>query len=279
MTWCLPYWHARIAQYQADRRKATDCPARRTADAEYPAARFVPCAPDTLRRQAERAMGTSISLDEYALARNLHSERHSGSPEEWAVIGESAMNEARRRGWSVSKLLLYNKFGIYAFGDIVGQGRWASTRHDPTFGEVMAAKFILSGGTQNFARGATSYIDPDQMGGEERLMRWVRDRFNRTNGPYWAWVGQLPGVPVRRTFAMKMVKSLSSQQMLNNQAGLDDLKSRRNIPAPNVVCAPTKLTLKDVVPAAAIAAIGILGALSVTYAVAEGWPRKWKLWN
>ena len=214
--WCLPWWHAQLMQYQADKRPATSCPARTSADATYPAAGFVPCSPESLRQAASKAVGMSVSLNEYALARNIHSERGSGSVEEWVVIGEVARNEAWRRKISVAQLLLLNRYKINAFGTL-DQGRWASTKQDPTVGEILVAKFILSGRTGNFAQGATSYIDPDSMGGESRLISWITDRFSSGR---WAWVGQLPGVPVRRTFAMRPVTSLSSQEMLDNQQGL-----------------------------------------------------------
>ena len=110
-------------------------------------------------------VGMSVSLNEYALARNIQSERGSGSVEEWVVIGEVARNEAQRRKISVSQLLLLNKYRIKAFGTL-DHGRWASTKQDPTVGQILVAKFILAGRTGNFAQGATSYIDRIQWGRE-----------------------------------------------------------------------------------------------------------------
>jgi hypothetical protein len=152
-----------------------------------------------LRKQASDALGRSISMDAYSLARNIATEVGSGTPEEKMAVALSTIGQARRRNTSVSSLVLLTtkgeRKGTALYGPIhpkpTGEnihGRWTASTLDPTVRDVLIAEFALSGKAGDFARGADNQAHHSIIS-EQRL------RENR-----WYWVGPIPGVNPRHTY-------------------------------------------------------------------------------
>jgi len=115
--------------------------------------------PQELADEASAVAGRHVSLDDYALARMLASEEASANTTTKASIAWVAVNEARRRGVSVSSLLLRdNGPGDGLFGE--QRGRYASTRTDPYMGDLDVAQPVLSGEVEDLTGGAIHFYRP-----------------------------------------------------------------------------------------------------------------------
>jgi hypothetical protein len=155
-----------------------------------------------------------ISLDAYSLARNVASERGSGTAEEKVAVALSTVNQARRRGVSVHQLVTLNNRVANRYGRIHGHGdtssapygRFTASSAEPTVEDLMIAKFVLDGGAgtypNDFARGAD---DQAQVRSSGWMMSLARA------GSYW--IGHLPGVdPSKVTLFRKIGVPLDSAE-------------------------------------------------------------------
>lgn len=118
-------------------------------------------APEALLAQARAtARDTGITLDELAGARLAASEHGGGSLVELAAIVDAAMNRAQESGRSLFDHLTRGE----GFGR-QGQGskRPASTRLDPEFRHLWAARAVLLGLARGIARGAGAFFNPAAM--------------------------------------------------------------------------------------------------------------------
>lgn len=184
---------------------------------------IVPCDPEKLRAATEVALhrlelyppGKRLSMEVYAIARNIASEAGSGSATEKAIIAEVAFNRARHEGWTLGRVLM--KDGT-RFGRQRGQNPAVSTRRNPRWEDMVAAELVASGLVSELAAGATHYWSPrtiDWMHGEGRHRddRWsLYERWSKWAG----WVGPIAGIDHNRQFLM--------------DASLDDAERRRRYP-------------------------------------------------
>jgi len=192
---CLPSWHATFAPLIGGAAEAilrSGCSVDSAGD--------VACSPETMRAKAEQQLqasglwppNKSLTLDVYALARNVQSEVGTGTPEERVALAESTINQAARRSISPAQLILLSKNKKGLFGMIGGgRGRFTDSRQDPSILATLIADFALSGQSRSFAKGAD-----DQDGLEYRSsfpdpMARVR-QYAKEQGRYW--IGPLPGV-------------------------------------------------------------------------------------
>ena len=117
--------------------------------------------PDVLLAQARAAArDPSITLDELAGARLAASEYGGGSLVELATIVDAEVNRAQQAGRSLFDSLTRGA----GFGR-QGQGskRPASTRLDPEFRHLWAARAVLVGMARGIARGAVAFFNPSVM--------------------------------------------------------------------------------------------------------------------
>lgn len=192
---CLPWWHSLFAGIGGDNRQIVRSGCR-TVDGN------VRCQPEAMRAAAERKAGRPISLATYTLARYMSSEVGSGTPEEKVAVAEAAVN--RGRG-DVVALLLYRQATGHPnrgwYGPIHGPsgvstapyGRWAATSKDPGLDDLAIADFVLSGNSDNFARGARSQLGMEYLSSPNYTVKKLAGRRDY-------WVGPLPGVDHWRTF-------------------------------------------------------------------------------
>jgi hypothetical protein len=118
-------------------------------------------APEALLAQARAAArDPSITLDELAGARLAASEYGGGSLVELAAIIDAEANRAQAAGRSLFDSLTRGA----GFGR-QGQGskRPASTRLDPEFRHLWAARAVLVGMARGIARGAVAFFNPAAM--------------------------------------------------------------------------------------------------------------------
>lgn len=173
----------------------------------------VNCPPEQMRARAEAQglqqgwwpAGEPLTLTHYTLARYMTSEVGSGTPEERVAVGEAVVNRARLAKTDVNGMLLYRQVSGHPnrgwYGPIHGPegvssapyGRWAATSKDPTSVNLLLAKLILDGSTDNFAMGAD-----DQNGMQYFENPAANVRKQADQGDYW--VGPLPGVNHWHTF-------------------------------------------------------------------------------
>ena len=213
-----PWWHAEYGGARAAELRAIKIPSGcSTVNGN------VQCAPETMRAQAEataRATGRwskPLSLEAYTLARYMTSEVGSGTPEEMVAVGEAAVNQARLRGYQdVNKLLVWNPGTKVAnqgyYGPIHGPGgvstapygRWAATSKDPHMLALLLADLVASGGSGDFARGATSQYGLEYLSDPKGKVAG-----HAAEGKYW--VGPLAGVDHWRTFLFRQYPKTLSQ--------------------------------------------------------------------
>lgn len=117
-----------------------------------------------------------VALDVYALARNIASEEPHSDPTTKAAIGWCCMNEAARRGQTVSQVLLKAKraaanghFGSQADKDpdssnYKGSDRYATSALDPYDAEITIASGIFDGSIPDMTNGCQQY---DRAAGEK----------------------------------------------------------------------------------------------------------------
>lgn len=228
---CLPWWHTMFAAMP----KITVSSGCSTVNGN------VNCSPESMRAKA-LAQGVSqgwwppgkpMSLAVYTVARYITSEVGSGTPEERVAVAEAVMNRARLANTDVNGMLLFRQpqghpnRGYY--GPIHGPGgtstapygRWAATSRDPTNVNLLIADFVLSGQSDNFARGAD-----DQNGIEYFQSPSANVHKESKQGDYW--VGPLPGVDHWHTFLYRHYgfSPTSSEGAWLLQRGLDAVANR-----------------------------------------------------
>ncbi|UCC72067.1 MAG: hypothetical protein JSV86_17115 [Gemmatimonadota bacterium] len=246
----MPHYHDVLANFATDTRKVTNCP---VGGDDY-----VPCPPESLRKQAETFMREAglrprrVSLDTYSLARNIRSEHGRGSVEEKVAIAEAARNEASRRGKSITQLLLINRQGRPLYGR-QRQGRFAGTSQDPTVGDVQIADYVLRKGT-NLTRGATKYLHPGAMSSQERLFEVLHDWAKRN-----VWVGHIPGILAHEQFMMRPIRPGENAATIN-AAGFAAIRRRSSPAVPVDVCPTPPNTLLRVAGIGAVSAAVAAGA-------------------
>ena len=190
--------------------------------------------PSVLLTQAAR-FDVHIDFDELTGARLIASEHASATFTEAACIVDCELNRAERRRRTLYRSLTHaDTFGKQ------GRKRPASTRRDPRYRHVLAARAVLTGKARGIARGATRFFDPVAMEAMHRkYRRWVEGgrqgkrpsvvscdaltlleawSFDLGRGSTGnrcppdrskhgrhtlAWVGPIPGVDALRLFLMK----------------------------------------------------------------------------
>jgi thiol-disulfide isomerase/thioredoxin len=183
-------------------------------------------AQDLLRRANEHMLALGgllkrpLTMDELTLARYIDSEGGSGTPAEKVAIGEAAKNRAAKARTTVDGLLRlrqeqgHSNRGYY--GPIhapeseclkkglkkgcAPYGRWASTKRDPSPQALVIAQMVMSGETQNFARGADDQMGPDAGVYLGFGTDWVKRKILSQAEKRSYWVGLLPWVNHRKTF-------------------------------------------------------------------------------
>ncbi len=238
---CLPWWHDKFAHLSTGHSRPKIRSGCRLSGGN------ITCDPERMRAKAEAEMnrlgyGGHFSLAAYTLARYVSSEVGSGSPEEKVAVMEAAINRARGTptspGWykngsvgdGVNQLLLYHpkarstshpNYGYYgpihgSTGDAPYQ-RWAATSSDPGIDDLLIARFVLSGGSNNFARYAVTQYGPDvrtSHHGYEWAKKGVARKARESD---YYWVGPLPGVDHWHTFLYKVDKSIGHDSPLGKQ--------------------------------------------------------------
>lgn len=163
-----------------------------------------------------RALDPTITLDEYAGARLIASERgEEGTFVEWLCIVDTELNRAAR-----SHQTLYESLTRGGGFGAQGRARPASTRRDPHEAHVTAARGVLHGYARGIARDAIQFFDPLEEDATARagvgrcdalaiLERWSYDYPTASSGgcaldyahpghDTQAWVGPIPGVDASR---------------------------------------------------------------------------------
>lgn len=190
--------------------------------------------PDALLAQARAAArDASVTLDELAGARLAASEYGGGSLVELATIIDAEVNRAQKAGRS-----LFDSLTRAAGFGRQGQGskRPASTRLDPEFRHIWAARAVLVGMARGIARGAVAFFNPAVMDsahaawkagrgsiptscdalGLLELWSFDRPRLGDAGCPFdstkvgtetRAWVGPVEGVDPWRLMLMKPAKT------------------------------------------------------------------------
>lgn len=128
-------------------------------------------------------LASEVSETEYGLARCIASEVGGGTPEEKVCQAEVIVNRASKRKSTIIAVL---------------DAGFASTKQSPSIDDVLIAKFVLSGQSKNYARGANNTMGYDQSDfGTSRTVvnQAVIDDVNASaaNNRQW-WVGPIPGV-------------------------------------------------------------------------------------
>ena len=102
-----------------------------------------------------------VSVDTYSLTRVIGSEYADGNFIEKLGIGWVIVNEARRRGTSLTKLATKtSKFGDKGLYGSQEHGRFASTARDPTDEDLYVARGILAGAFSDPTGGAVNFFSP-----------------------------------------------------------------------------------------------------------------------
>lgn len=130
------------------------------------------------------------SLDEYALARMLSSEEGNKGNLEKAAVGAVALNYARRKGRSISALLLRANNPAHSgwFGtqrdidtnspDFNHSDRYASTALDPYEGDLLIARGLLDGTIPDPTGGAIQFDAPPAFKSPELAERTAQNRID-----------------------------------------------------------------------------------------------------
>lgn len=143
------------------------------------------------------AQSAGKTLDEYSLARMVQSEEGGNGPVHMLAVAEAAVNEARRRGRTVTRLLTASAIvGVDGHYSEQAAGKWASTRSDPRERAAKAAELALQG--SNVFMGVVDYFSPrnqdagSQNGHTLRLSseQYIAER--ASEGLFW--IGPVAGV-------------------------------------------------------------------------------------
>lgn len=188
---CYPWWHVTFAPLLAT--PVTISSGCKLVNSN------VNCAPETMRANAEAQMQAKgytdpVTLDAYSLARNIQTEVGSVRVEEMVALAESTMNQAKRRGTTVSNVILgaTNPANTGYYGQIQdnSSGRWTASSADPTVLAILVAQFVLAGKSANFTGGA---VDQDGLEYRKYFPNPTSTMQSYAQqGLYW--VGPLPGV-------------------------------------------------------------------------------------
>lgn len=168
------------------------------------------------RDPSDLADSAGLDLNTYALARMVQSEMGSASALNLLVLAESARNEARHRGQSVSSLLLHSTMaranGLFSEQ---AAGKWASTRLDPNERHAAAARAALEDGS-DLIRGARDFFDPkSQDSGQQgaHKLRITSEQYIAKNAArHLQWVGEIPGIDPYRLMVFGDVSGTVDQE-------------------------------------------------------------------
>jgi len=150
---------------------------------------------------ASLAAQAGVSLDVYSLGRCIASEGHSGpsSEDEKAAIaiGQVVANGARKRGVSVTNLLIRSNYAS-ANGHYGEQlGRYAATSKDPCAWHLSIAADVLAGRTVDLISGATKWNDPRSQDSGSQAGHAIKDAITiiqKWTSEGSAWIGGIPGL-------------------------------------------------------------------------------------
>lgn len=204
---CLPAAVGTVEAAREDRRRLgirlnTGCSPDSTG--------VVQCNPEAMRATTEaklRSQGLldprgSLSMTAYAMARNIGSEAGDGATgAEKLAMGETLVTRAREQGIGMLQLMTRNG----KFAKQRGSNPAVSSARDPKWEDLVAAKLVLAGKTDDMTRGATHYFAPKD---QDALFRNGRVSKNRlmlydnwtSGGDLLAWVGYVPGIDIERQF-------------------------------------------------------------------------------
>lgn len=241
-TWCLPAWHSTVTGL--DRRWGSKVIRSGCLTGEDGA---IPCRPEAMRADAEaklRALGAwpsskKLTLNTYALARNINSEFGSGTPEERVAVAFSSVNRAKRDHMSVAEHVVHKQ--NHLFGRQQGSTRPVSTAQDPTAADVLLAELILRGEISDITHGATHYFDrvaqdAAEAKGSASLNGVGVYRSWSSGGDQLTWVGHIPNVRPWRLLLMREMKGEPNRSQVI-QAGLLAVQGKNRAPDPWPVCA------------------------------------------
>lgn len=216
---CMPSW---IGKYKSLSTKlvSSGCPIDANGNA--------PCDPQAMANAAGQAIGQTVSLEAYTLARNMTSEVGTVSPAEGVAVGLAAIHKS---GGNALKALLYNQapghlnYGHYGpIHKIVNgvrtspYGRWAATSLDPSVANLMLAIAITNGEiADDFSKGGNDQYGPQvflkDTGGLAKLVNDLKAK--GTNHVYW--VGPLPGINHFRTMVFTTRTDVDPNSPLGQQ--------------------------------------------------------------
>jgi hypothetical protein len=251
----------------------------------------IPCDPEAMRADAEQKLKASgvwpqnkpLSLDTYALARNLMSEFGRGSPSEKIAVALVALNRAsqldgtdpKQPGAVASHII--GKTG--KFGQQIGSLRPASTRQDPSVADILIADLILQelkrDQLRDITHGATHYLDRETQDAMVKSGRTAKTGVEvytdwANGGDALTWVGQSPDIRPWRLMLMRRRPELRGDPVERQRiftAGLNALKGKnRPIQVDRICFEPSRLREIAVVAAlgigsfALVTGIGKLGA-------------------
>ena len=195
---CYPTWHAQFAPLVGQPGYETVL----SSGCGLGAGANVACQPEAMRAAAEQQLqasglwpaGQPLSMDTYAIARNIQSEVGSSSIEQRVALAETTINQGIRRGLSPAGMVLFSNVAANNgfFGEIQSgaSGRFTSSAHDPTILTTLIADFVVSGQSNNFTGGGS---DQDGLEYQKYFPNIAYTVSNYANSGMY-WVGLLPGV-------------------------------------------------------------------------------------
>lgn len=273
---CLPWWHTQFAALGGRNRVKIKSGCATVSG-------NVQCAPENMRAAAAAKLGQPISLAEYTLARYISSEVGSGSPEDKVAVAEAAMRQSKG---NVNALLLYRQAPGHPnrgwYGPIHGpEGlssapykRWASTSQDPGVDDILIAKFVLSGKSENFSGGAD-----DQIGMRLLLKPDARSTpqqsilYNARRQKYW--VGPLPGVDHWHTFLYAKRSNIAPNSAAGKALIDRALKAVADPRSPDwsklTICGKPSSVIKSI-PWTSLTIAALLGVAGYFAFSKRGWP-------
>lgn len=212
-SYCLPSaarrveLEAALAQAKGAGRLSTGCPIGEEKTS------LISCDPEAMRKKTEELLrrwgfyssSKRLTMDVYAMARNIASEAGSGTGAEKIAIGEALVNRAREK--RVTMFSLMTRDGH--FGRQYGCNPCVSSARDPSWEDIYTAELVLSGKSGNLIKGATHYYAPadqDAMfrsGRDPKDALTVYDKWTAGSSGALTWVGYIPGIDIRRQFFMK----------------------------------------------------------------------------
>lgn len=237
------------------------------------------CDPEAMRANAEQKLKASgvwpsnkpLTLDTYALARNLMSEFGQGSPSEKIAVALVALNRASQLDGvdpkTPSAVANHIIGDTGRFGEQIGSLRPASTRQDPSVADILIADLILQelkhDRLRDITYGATHYLDretQDAMVKSGRTKKTGVEVYTdwTGGGDALTWVGHSPDIRPWRLMLLRRRPELRNDPAERQRiftAGLNALKGKnRPIPTTRICFEPSRL--RDF---AVVAAFGVAG--------------------